>query len=98
MTDTQTRPGIVISDNVSAGRYEGRIDGKLVGYCDYRLEGKTIVLPHTETLPAYRGRGVADAIVGFVLNDADKRGLTVVPQCWFVEEFISSGRAASYSA
>lgn len=91
-------PDIVVVDNPRANRYEGRIEGILVGYCDYQLDGQDLVLPHTETFPAYRGRGIADSIVGFVLKDAAERGLTVVPQCWFVEEFISSGRAASHSA
>jgi uncharacterized protein len=85
---------IVITDNARESRYEGRIDGELVGFCDYRLEGEELILPHTETLPAHRGRGVADVIVGFVLKDAAERGLKVIPRCWFVEEFMRSGRGA----
>lgn len=81
---------IIVTDNREAGRYEGRLGGELVGYCDYRREGRSLVLPHTETVPEYRGRGVADKIVGFALADAAKQGLTVVPRCWFVEEFMRS--------
>jgi predicted GNAT family acetyltransferase len=84
---------IEVTDNPQASRYEGRVDGELVGFCDYRMDGRELILPHTETLPAYRGRGVADTIVGFVLKDAEARGLTVVPQCWFVEEFMSREQA-----
>ena len=83
---------IEVSDNAGASRYEGRVDGELAGFCDYRIDGSEMILPHTETLPAYRGRGVADTIVGFALADAEARGLTVVPQCWFVEEYMSRER------
>ena len=92
-TQIMTRLQIAVTDNPRAGRYEGRIDGALAGFCDYVIDGQEMILPHTETLSEYRGRGVADAIVGFVLEDAAKRGLTVVPQCWFVEEFMNRGRA-----
>ena len=80
---------IVVADNPRESRYEGRIDGELVGFCDYQRDGEQLILPHTETLPAFRGRGVADVIVGYVLNDPANEGLTVVPQCWFVEEFMA---------
>ena len=80
---------LVITDNRDAGRYEGRLGGELAGYCDYRRDGDDLILPHTETLPAYRGRGVADAIVAVVVADARSAGLNIVPQCWFVEEFLS---------
>jgi hypothetical protein len=86
---------IVVTDNESASRYEGRADGTLVGYCDYLRDGNQLILPHTETLPAYRGRGVADQIVAFALDDAAARGLAVVPQCWFVEEFMRTRREAA---
>ena len=77
-----------IADNPSAGRYEGRVDGELAGYCDYVPEGDLVILPHTETLPAYRGRGVAESIVAFAVDDLQKRNLTIVPRCWFVEDFM----------
>jgi predicted GNAT family acetyltransferase len=83
------RSDVVVTDNRREGRYEGRIDGELVGFCDYRRDSEHLVLPHTETLPAFRGRGIADVIVDFVLKDPANEDLTVVPQCWFVEEFMA---------
>jgi predicted GNAT family acetyltransferase len=83
---------LIVSDNPEAQRYEGWLDGVLVGYCDYVREGSRLILPHTETIPAYRGRGVADTIVGFAVADAERQGLTVVPQCWFVEQYMQVHR------
>jgi predicted GNAT family acetyltransferase len=81
---------IIVTDNRAASRYEGRIDGELVGYCDYLREGEQLILPHTETLPAYRGRGIADTVVAYAIADAVRQGLTVVLQCWFVDEYLRS--------
>jgi predicted GNAT family acetyltransferase len=78
---------LTVTDNLQASRYEGRIEGELAGFCDYRRSGDDFILPHTETLPAYRGRGVADAIVKVAIADARKAGLNIIPRCWFVEEF-----------
>jgi hypothetical protein len=91
------REDIVVTDNADASRYEGRVDGELVGYCDYVREGQRLILPHTETLEAFRGNGVADIVVGFAVRDAERRGLTVIPQCWFVEEYLRA-RAKDVSA
>ena len=87
-----TRDELVVTDNADARRYEGWVDGTLAGTCDYVRDGQQLILPHTETMPQYRGRGIADAIVGYALADAERQGLTVVPQCWFVDEYMRSRR------
>jgi uncharacterized protein len=83
---------LVVTDNPDERRYEGRLDGVLVGICDYVLDGQNLILPHTETVPHYRGRGIADTIVAYALADAERQGLTVVPQCWFVEQYMRAHR------
>lgn len=86
------RDGLKVIDNVEARRYEGRLSGELAGVCDYIRDGQQLILPHTETMPQYRGRGIADTIVAYALADAERRGLTVIPQCWFVEQYMQSRR------
>jgi predicted GNAT family acetyltransferase len=86
---------ITVTDNPAASRYEGRVDGELVGYCDYVRDGQRLIFPHTETLPAFRGMGVADTVVAFALDDAARQGLTVVPDCWFVEDYIRAHQASA---
>ena len=74
--------------NESAGRYELLLDGEVVSLADFRIDGDRVVLPHTETLPAHRGEGLAEQVVRFALDDVRPSGRSVVPACWFVAEFI----------
>jgi hypothetical protein len=74
--------------NDEAGRYELYIDGELVGIADFHEVGDRTVLPHTEINPSRRGQGLGDQLVGGALDDIRVRGGRVVPQCWFVDEFL----------
>jgi predicted GNAT family acetyltransferase len=69
-------------------RYELVDDDQLVGIADYVLRDSVMVLPHTEIDANRRGHGLGDVLVGGVLDDVRARGLTVVPTCWFVREYI----------
>ena len=79
-------------NNEDLRRFEARQNEQLVGFCEYQLRGTTLILPHTETLPAWQGRGIAAKLVSFVLDEARSRHLMVMPACWFVEEFIEEHR------
>jgi uncharacterized protein len=69
-------------------RYELVIDGRVVAIADYRVSGDVVVLPHTEVLRHLRGRDIAARLVQGALDDVRKRGLRVIPTCWYVREFI----------
>lgn len=45
---------------------------------------------HTVTFPQYRGRGLAAVLTEYALDDTRTSGMTVVPSCWFVREFIET--------
>lgn len=45
---------------------------------------------HTVTAPQYRGRGLAAVLTEYALDDTRAQGLSVVPSCWFVREFIET--------
>ena len=77
-----------ICHNADEKRYELFVDDKLASIAEYRLAGDRIVFSHTETATEYRGRGLAAELVEWALNDVRKQGLTVVPRCWFVAEFL----------
>jgi predicted GNAT family acetyltransferase len=87
----------VMADHPDRRRYELELDGKLVGFLTYRVDADTGVITHrhTEIEPAYEGRGLGSRLVRFALDDARARGLTVRPQCPFVEAFI--GRHPQYA-
>lgn len=77
-----------LHDNGARRCYELRDGGKLVAVAEYRLEGRTITFVHTEVPPEYEGRGYADELAGQALDDADRRGLQVMPACSFFAAYI----------
>lgn len=74
--------------NDDDGRYELLVDDRLVGIADFRVEGDTVVFPHTEIHPRLRGRGLGDVLVREALEDVRRSGRRVRAYCWFVREFI----------
>ena len=60
----------------------------LMGFVDYKLYPGVIAFLHAETLPDYRGRGVAGEIATKSLDDARALGLRVKPACPFYQEFL----------
>ncbi len=63
--------------------------GEALALVEYRAEGDTVTLHHTFTEPARRGHGYAARVVQFALDDLRARGKRIVPQCWFVAEFVA---------
>ena len=74
--------------NDERSRYELHLDGQRVGLADYYERGDVVVIPHTETLPAFGGRGLAAKLVRFALDDIAARGKRVNPACPYVAAFI----------
>jgi predicted GNAT family acetyltransferase len=77
-----------VHHNVEGSRYELYVDGELAGIADYLVRGDAIVFPHTEIEPSRRGRGLGAVLVRGALDDVKPSGRTVVPECWYVAEFI----------
>jgi uncharacterized protein len=73
-------------------RYELSIDGEVVGFTAYRARPGLIAFVHTEVDERLQGRGLADRLIRFALEDARARGLAVLPFCPFVKAFIERHR------
>lgn len=81
---------ITIADAKDQSRYEARdAEGNLMGFVDYSLSKTTIAFLHAETLPEFRGRGVAGLIATRSLDDARDAGLRVKPACPYYQDFIA---------
>jgi predicted GNAT family acetyltransferase len=76
-----------VRHNASEHRFELNVEGKTV-FAEYRLAPGTIVFHHTLTSGALRGRGLAARVVEAGLNYARAEHLKVVPQCWYVADYI----------
>ncbi len=82
--------GHEVRHNAEQSRYELRVDGQLVGVADYRADGDVWTFPHTVIVGSRRGQGLGAELVRGALDDVPRAGATVVPQCWFVHEFIEA--------
>jgi uncharacterized protein len=79
----------VVADAPESGRYELRLDGRLIGLLAYRRREGVIAFTHTEVVEVCEGRGFGSLLVGAALDDARRQGLEVVPLCPFVTYYIS---------
>ncbi|MGA7704240.1 MAG: GNAT family N-acetyltransferase [Solirubrobacteraceae bacterium] len=79
---------IEIADAPDRERYEVSIEGEVVGFTAYRARPGLIAFVHTEVDERHQGRGLADRLIHFALEDARGRGLAVLPFCPFVKAFI----------
>lgn len=80
---------ISVVDAKDRSRYEAHdADGSLMGFVDYRLRPGVITFLHAETLPEFRGRGVAGSIAVKSLEDARALELRVKPACPFYQDYL----------
>jgi predicted GNAT family acetyltransferase len=77
-----------VRHNEAQSRYELTVDGEVVGTADYRIDGDTIVFPHTVINAARRGQGLGAELVKGALDDVRGTGRAVVATCWYVAQFI----------
>ncbi len=76
-----------VRDNRSQHRFELDVDGA-VAFANYRLTPDSVIITHTETPPALRGRGIASELVNGVLAWIRAVGVKVVAGCGFVVEYL----------
>ena len=84
----ETVPGLVVGHDRERRAYVGLLNGAEIGRAEYATDGRRVVMDHTVTDPAHRGRGVAAAIVRYALEDLRAEGKVVMPACWYVREFV----------
>ena len=80
---------ITVEDRRDDNRYEVTVDGKPAGLLTYRLRPGRIAFTHAEVDRAFSGHGVGSKLASYALDDARRRGLTVLPDCPFVSGYIA---------
>jgi predicted GNAT family acetyltransferase len=76
-----------VRDNKSQHRFELDVEGA-VAFANYRLGPGSVIITHTETPPALRGRGIASKLVQGALEMIRADGLKVVAGCGFVMDYL----------
>jgi predicted GNAT family acetyltransferase len=76
-----------VRNNKAQNRFELDIEGA-VAFANYRLAPSTVIITHTETPRALRGRGIASELVKGALELIRNDGLKVVAGCGFVMDYL----------
>ena len=76
-----------VRDNRALSRFELDVEGGLA-FANYRRTPSTVIITHTETPRALRGRGVASELVKGALQLIRADGLKVVAGCGFVVDYL----------
>ncbi|MCR2784663.1 MULTISPECIES: GNAT family N-acetyltransferase [unclassified Microbacterium] len=93
MADSDTPTTVTRDDGDS--RYEIRLGGVLAGYTEFEIDPRgRLRFIHTEIDPAFRGRGVASALLGEAMADVARRGEVVEPLCPFVAKYLRENEVA----
>jgi predicted GNAT family acetyltransferase len=76
-----------VRDNKARQRFELDVGGAMA-FANYRLTPGTVIITHTETPPALRGRGIASELVKGALELIRGDGHKVVAGCGFVVDYL----------
>jgi len=77
-----------VVDNRDASRYELTVNGVEAGFIDYVLTNDVMVMSYIEIDPAFGRRGFGGRLTQEALDDCRARGLTVVPTCPFIADYV----------
>jgi len=76
-----------VRDNKAQSRFELDVDGG-IAFASYRLTPSAVIITHTETPRALRGRGVASELVEGALQLIRADGRKVIAGCSFVVDYL----------
>lgn len=77
-----------VRDNTEHHRFELDADGH-VAFSNYKRDGSTLTIMHTEVPKELNGRGIGSALARGLLDIARAQKLKVVPLCPFVAGYIA---------
>jgi uncharacterized protein len=80
-------PAGSVRDNKAQSRFELDAEGA-VAFANYRRTPSAVIITHTETPRALRGRGIASELVEGALRLIRADGLKVVAGCGFVVDYL----------
>ncbi len=76
-----------VRDNTAQSRFELDVEGA-VAFANYRRTGDAVIITHTETPPALRGRGVATRLVEGAVAKIREENRKVIAGCSFVADYL----------
>ncbi len=76
-----------VRDNQTQSRFELDVEGQ-IAFANYRQTPAAIIITHTETPRALRGRGIASELVKGALELIRADGKKVIAGCSFVVDYL----------
>ena len=76
-----------VRDNKTQSRFELDVEGS-VAFANYRQTPSAVIITHTETPRALRGRGIASELVKGALELIRADGRKVIAGCGFVVDYL----------
>jgi uncharacterized protein len=76
-----------VRDNKAQSRFELDVEGS-VAFANYRTTPAAIIITHSETPRALRGRGIASELVRGALDLIRADGRKVIADCGFVVDYL----------
>jgi uncharacterized protein len=76
-----------VRDNKAQSRFELDVEGT-TAFANYRATPQAIIITHTETPAALRGRGIASELVKAALELIRADGRRVIAGCGFVVDYL----------
>ncbi|MGG5818384.1 GNAT family N-acetyltransferase [Falsiroseomonas sp. HW251] len=76
-----------VTDNATGHRFEMPV-GDEVAFVEYRRDGATLVLTHTEVPEALNGQGVGSRLARGVLDLLRAQGRRAASECSFVNAYV----------
>jgi len=77
-----------VRNNKEQRRFELAVEGQ-VAFANYRETPQAVIITHTETPRALRGRGIASELVQGALEMIRADGHKVIAGCGFVVDYLS---------
>jgi predicted GNAT family acetyltransferase len=76
-----------VRDNKNLGRFELDVEGA-TAFANYRMTPQAVIITHTETPRALRGRGIGTELVKGALELIRADGRKVIAGCGFVADYL----------
>jgi hypothetical protein len=79
---------LVVTNAAERNRYEAHLDGQLVGFSVYEIDGDVVSFTHARTYSDFANRGYASEVARVSLDEARAEQRTVRPICSFYRWYI----------
>ena len=76
-----------VRDNKDRSRFELDVESE-IAFANYRLTPSAVIITHTETPRALRGRGIASELIKGALDLIRSDGRKVIAGCGFVVDYL----------